>query len=830
VVAKTLCNGKVQEKFSQKLDECSPCEVYQRARANPVMDLGETFNTMIAILNDRQAQLKETNQYLDNLFNYANAPIIVWDPQFRITRFNHAFESLTGKRADEVVGESLEILFPPTLVESSMERIAETLRGERWEAVEIRILHADGSECTVLWNSAAIFGPDGKTLMATIAQGQDITKRKQAEEQALIFRRFAEASGQGLGMASLQGQILYMNQTLCRMLDEGNLEDVYKKGFPEYYPPDFRERLLNEVLPKVMSGDQWVGELALVSTKGKQTPTIENFFLIRDEEGRPLRLADVVTDITERKQMEDDLRRAKDAAEVANRAKSEFLANMSHEIRTPMTSILGYSDLLMDDSLGAADRKTFLATVRRNAEHLLQLINDILDLSKIEAGKMVMDLGPCHLPSTVADVASMMRLRAEQRGSTLEVRYTGPLPETIHTDGDRVRQVLVNLVGNAVKFTEHGSIRIGVSFLPQWRSDQSAVSVEVTDTGIGIRQEAMARLFEPFTQAESSTTRKYGGTGLGLAISRQIVTALGGELTVHSVPGEGSTFTVTIPTGDIAGVNLLELPGEVISEDEAAARWTPGAGVLRGVKILLAEDSIDNQELLRTVLGNVGAEVVVVENGRLAVERAEMGSFDVVLMDMNMPEMDGHEATRRLRDRGYQGPILALTANAMSGDSEHCLAAGCNTHLAKPIDRKQLIETVAHYAMFRTSQTDAPTAGPSRAVSLGQSDGIASQSANDPQLVDILPRFVERLPSQLDALCVALEEERLEDVERLAHRITGAGGSYGYPTLSEVAKSLEVAAKARDVGGATAALAEVKEVCTAIQVGRTGHTPEAGQP
>ena len=175
----------------------------------------------------------------------------------------------------------------------------------------------------------------------------------------------------------------------------------------------------------------------------------------------------------------------------------------------------------------------------------------------------------------------MMRPRAEQRGNTLEVRYTGPLPETIHTDGDRLRQVIVNLVGNAVKFTENGSIRIGVSFLPQWRAGQSAVSVEVTDTGIGIRQEALPRLFEPFTQAESSTTRKYGGTGLGLAISRQIVTALGGELTVRSTPGEGSTFTVTIPTGDISGVNLLQSPGEVICEDEAGTRWTPGAGALR---------------------------------------------------------------------------------------------------------------------------------------------------------------------------------------------------------------------------------------------------------
>ncbi len=522
--------------------------------------------------------------------------------------------------------------------------------------------------------------------------------------------------------------------------------------------------------------------------------------------------------------------RLAEQADCANRAKSQFLANMSHEIRTPMTAILGYVDLLMDDAINAADRKTFLTTVRRNADNLLQLINDILDLSKIEAGKMVMEVRPCHLPSTVADVASMMRPRAEQREDTLEVCYTGPLPETIHTDGTKLRQVIVNLVGNAVKFTEKGSIRIGVSFLSRWRSDQSAVSVEVTDTGIGIRQEALARLFEPFTQAESSTTRKHGGTGLGLAISRRIVTALGGELKVESTPGEGSTFTVTVPTGDISGVNLLESPGEVICEDGAGTRWTPGAGALQGVRILLAEDSIDNQELLRTVLGNVGAEVEVVENGRLAVERAETNTFDVVLMDMNMPEMDGCEATRRLRDRGYSRPILALTANTMSGDSEHCLAAGCNAHLAKPIDRKQLIETLAEYTMSKATQTDAPTASPSQVVPPSQSGGISSQFADDSQLASILPGFVGRLPSQLDALCEALAEERLEDAERLAHRIKGAGGSYGYPTLSEVARSLELAAKARDAGGAAAALAGVKEVCAAIQLGWTGDKAEASQP
>ena len=524
-----------------------------------------------------------------------------------------------------------------------------------------------------------------------------------------------------------------------------------------------------------------------------------------------------------------ELLHTKDAAECANRAKSEFLANMSHEIRTPMTAILGYTDLLMDDSRAADERKMFLATVRRNGEHLLQLINDILDLSKIEAGRWVMDLEPCHLPSTVADVASMMRPRAEQHGNNLEVRYMGPMPETIHTDAARLRQVIVNLVGNAVKFTENGSIRIGASFLPHWRSDQSAVSVAVTDTGIGISPESLQRLFQPFMQAETSTARRFGGTGLGLAISHQIVTALGGELSVRSVLGEGSTFTVTIPTGDIAGVQLLESPGEVICEDEASARWTPNAGVLRGVRILLAEDSIDNQVLLRAVLGSVGAEVEVVENGRMAVERVKTDTFDVVLMDMNMPEMDGYEATRRLRDYGYRRPILALTANAMSGDADRCLAAGCDVHLAKPIDRKQLILAVSQYAPPETGQTGALMKSPAPAVSPGPRDGIVSQFADDPQLAGVLPGFVQRLSSQLEALCNALDEERLEDTERLAHRLKGAGGSYGYPTLSEAAKSLELAAKGRDLDGATEALAGIKAVCTAIQTGWTGHTRQAGR-
>jgi len=775
-----------------------------------------------------EEKLKDAKALLDSALSALTDVFYAFDVNGKFLLRNEAFGRVTGFTDQELSSKQATDFFSGQDVQRISEAI-ERIWKDGSAQQEARFVLKDGTQLPYEFTGSILRDGAGNTIGFS-GTGRDLTERKRAEQTQRQLIAILEATPDFVGFASAKDEhIFYINRAGREMIGVGRDEDVTKLKVSDVHPGWTNRMFANEIFPLAVRDGVWKGECAFLSRDGREIPVLMVLLSHKSSNGEVEIFSTISRDISDRKRVEAELMGARTAAEAANRAKSEFLANMSHEIRTPMTSILGYTELLMDDSLVAGDRKTFLTTVRRNAEHLLQLINDILDLSKIESGKMVMDLGPCHLPSTVADVASMMRPRAEQRGSTLEVHYTGPLPETIHTDGSRLRQVLVNLVGNAVQFTEKGSIRIGVSFLPQWRSGQSAVSVEVTDTGIGIRQEAMARLFEPFTQAERSTARKYGGTGLGLAISRRIVTALGGELTVRSTPGEGSTFTVTIPTGDIAGVNLLESPGEVICEDEAGTRRTLAAGVLRGVRILLAEDSIDNRELLRTVLGNVGAEVEVVENGRLAIERAQAGTFDVVLMDMNMPEMDGYEATRKLRDRGYQGPILALTANAMSGDSERCLAAGCDAHLAKPIDRKQLIETVAQYAMSKTSQTDAPTASRSRAVTLGRTDGIPSQFADDPQLADILPRFVERLPSQLDALCEALEEERLEDVERLAHQLTGAGGSYGYPTLSEVAKSLELAAKARDMGKAAAALAGVREVCAAIQTGWTGDTAEAGR-
>ncbi|MEM9186653.1 MAG: ATP-binding protein [Planctomycetota bacterium] len=402
-------------------------------------------------------------------------------------------------------------------------------------------------------------------------------------------------------------------------------------------------------------------------------------------------------------------------AEEANRSKSEFLANMSHEIRTPLTAILGFADILVD----GADPEAGVAaaeTIRRNGEHLLAIVNDILDLSKIEAGRVEADLTCCSPLDIAEEVTSLMRVRAEARGIGLHLRIGDGVPGAFHSDPIRLRQVLLNLLGNAVKFTDEGRVELVVEAAetkpPVDGSGQIVFSV--SDTGIGIPADKLRSIFEPFNQADTSAQRRFGGTGLGLAICGRLATTLGGTIGVTSEPGAGSTFRLAIPMCKAS----CEAPklGFDCESLEAAQREKPlpapsppkpappqaianDARPLAGRRVLIAEDGPDNQRLIAYHLKKAGAEVTVVENGQQAVEAltaepSREPAHELVLMDMQMPVLDGYQATTELRKRGHAGPIIALTAHAMEGDRKKALAAGCDDYATKPINAPQLIEMI----------------------------------------------------------------------------------------------------------------------------------------
>jgi PAS domain S-box-containing protein len=394
-----------------------------------------------------------------------------------------------------------------------------------------------------------------------------------------------------------------------------------------------------------------------------------------------------IRDISDRKRIERELKDAREAADTANRAKSDFLANMSHEIRTPLAGILGYAEMLIHYCKTDEERRDYGVKIKRNADNLTELINDILDLSKVEAGALKLEKLKFSPLTEIESTLGMFQLQAEEKGIVLESAVERPIPESVVSDPKRFRQVLINMLGNAVKFTDAGKVKLTVKMDRTGKTPRLAVSVK--DTGCGIPAEAHSKLFQPFVQADSSTTRRYGGTGLGLILSRRLARAMGGDLVLAgSIPGKGSTFVFTMDPGDSSHGFSQVTTTEPISK----------AGVrLDGVRILVAEDHADNEELIRNFLTRAGAEVEVARNGAEAVALARSEKFDIILMDIQMPIMDGYAATRQLREEALSLPIIALTAHAMNDERERCLKAGFSDFLTKPLDITLLLSTIRRH-------------------------------------------------------------------------------------------------------------------------------------
>ena len=397
-------------------------------------------------------------------------------------------------------------------------------------------------------------------------------------------------------------------------------------------------------------------------------------------------------DITKRKQAEKKLKLSTKKAEAANEAKSQFLANMSHEIRTPMNAIIGFSDLLADEDL-TTDQKQDVDLIRESGHNLLMLIDDILDFSKIEAGQLDTEIIDCSLAKLLDSVGSLMRSKATEKGLEFEVVESNDLPEQIQSDPTRLNQCLVNLVGNAIKFTEKGHVHVYVSL--QEHEDKSFIRFDVEDTGIGIQKDKQETIFESFTQADGDTTRKFGGTGLGLTITKQLAELMGGELTLTSVEGKGSVFSLTIPANiDITKQPFMDRPdiASHIHPTHTKEEQPEFSG-----NILVAEDVPTNQVLIKSLLKRLGLQVTIAEDGNQAMQKVMTQQFDLIFMDMMMPNMNGYEATAALRKEGIATPIIALTANAMKGDDKKCFEAGCNEYLAKPLDSIELLKMIRKY-------------------------------------------------------------------------------------------------------------------------------------
>ena len=633
-----------------------------------------------------------------------------------------------------------------------------------------------------------------RTLVVKLKE--DISLRSKLEKQLgegqATFRAIVDRTTEGILVVDMDGVVRFANASLGSMLD-GKPDSLLERCFGT---PLEIDRAI-ELPIKRLSGGPGIAEMRVNMTEW---------------EGRPAHLVSV-RDITERKQFEDDLREAKEAAEAANLAKSRFVANMSHEIRTPMNGIIGMTDLLLDADV-PAEQRVSLRMVRDSADSLHSLLNDILDISKIEAGKLELEATGFNLDVWLRDIVSQMEVGAHRRGLHLQYQVEPDVPDALVGDPTRLHQVIANLLSNAIKFTEEGEVGVRVQKDTE-TEDEVVLRFIVSDTGIGIPGEKRQLVFAAFAQADSSTTRKYGGTGLGLAISSQLVAMMGGSIWVDSALGRGSTFHFTALFGK-PGTNagqLYNVAPEGTGQSGYDSPLTRGAGA--GVRVLVAEDNVVNQRVSSGILEKRGHSVVLARTGRECLAAFGSQSIDLILMDIQMPEMDGLEATAAIREMeegtGTHVPIVAMTAHAMKGDQERFLRAGMDAYISKPVQAQRLLDMVDSLVSPSHEEEKEAEDGHSLSPSLDL-DAALAQVGGDAQLLQEVGKlFCQDAPLLLEEVRNAIAMADASSLRASAHTLKGAVGNFGAKRAWECALKLELMGRDGETSQAQSAFDQLSE-------------------
>jgi PAS domain S-box-containing protein len=771
--------------------------------------------------------LRHSEEQFRGAFDFAAVGMALVGLDGRFLKVNRALCEAVGYREEEFLALTFQDITHPDDLEDDLKLARQLVEGQIDSyQIEKRYIHRDGRTVWILLVGSLVRDLAGRPVNF-IAQVRDVTARKAAEqalqESEARYRMLLGTANEGVWTIDAQGRTDYVNRRMADLLGYEPEDMVGRPLFDFMDAAARRDAELYEARRR--SGIREVHEFRFQRSDGEDLWALLATTPIPAADGGYSGALAMVTDITDRKRAETALLRAKVVAEQATRAKSEFLANMSHEIRTPMNGIIGMTELLLDSGL-TQEQREYLDMVLNSAESLLQIIDDILDFTRVEAGKLELDSQPFRIGESLSQPLKILDVRAAQKGLACTFRVLPDVPAEAIGDVGRIRQVLVNLVGNAIKFTEAGGVAVEVALARPVTENEVELHFSVRDTGIGIAVERQSDIFEPFAQGDPSTTRRFGGTGLGLAISGQLVQLMGGRIWIDSAPGQGTTVHFTTRLGAVTDAPQLapapagqRSPPSGASQEAETPQPSP-APASNGLRILLAEDNPVNQRLTFELLARRGHDVTVAENGRLALEALERESFDLVLLDVQMPEMGGLEVVARIREReaGKRThlPVIALTAHALPRDRERCLAAGMDGYLAKPVRPAELYAAIeasrlsggACAAAWETEQAQRPP--PLGAAVLDRTALLEALDGDEGHLWTLAGLFLEDTPPVRAALRDAVARADAKELARIAHRLKGSASVFRAKDLSVAAAALEVMAGCGDLDGAARVVGELE--------------------